>query len=126
MSSSASLSALGRIASPGPGLCRCVVCISHLAKFFHFKVGASARFCGANALRTTASGRAGESRTGGLDLRDASLLSLRRSSRGHRPRRERWGENASALAKRDWGDEAAYVADPDGNVIVVALPRASH
>jgi uncharacterized glyoxalase superfamily protein PhnB len=28
----------------------------------------------------------------------------------------------SALAKRDWGDEAAYFADPDGNVLVVARP----
>jgi uncharacterized protein len=28
----------------------------------------------------------------------------------------------SALAVRDWGDEAAYFADPDGNVLVVARP----
>lgn len=28
----------------------------------------------------------------------------------------------SPLAARDWGDEAAYFADPDGNVIVVARP----
>lgn len=28
----------------------------------------------------------------------------------------------SALAPRDWGDEAAYYADPDGNVLVVARP----
>lgn len=28
----------------------------------------------------------------------------------------------SPLAKRDWGDEAAYYADPDGNVLVVAKP----
>jgi len=26
----------------------------------------------------------------------------------------------SAAAPRDWGDEAAYFADPDGNVVVVA------
>ena len=26
----------------------------------------------------------------------------------------------SALAERGWGDEAAYFADPDGNVLVVA------
>ena len=26
----------------------------------------------------------------------------------------------SALATRDWGDEAAYFADPDGNVLVMA------
>jgi catechol 2,3-dioxygenase-like lactoylglutathione lyase family enzyme len=26
------------------------------------------------------------------------------------------------LAARDWGDEAAYFADPDGNVLVVARP----
>jgi len=28
----------------------------------------------------------------------------------------------SALAPRDWGEEAAYFADPDGNVIVAARP----
>jgi predicted enzyme related to lactoylglutathione lyase len=28
----------------------------------------------------------------------------------------------SAAALRDWGDEAAYFADPDGNVVVVAKP----
>lgn len=28
----------------------------------------------------------------------------------------------SAAAPRDWGDEAAYFADPDGNVLVVARP----
>ncbi len=28
----------------------------------------------------------------------------------------------SALAPRDWGDEAAYFADPDGNVVVIARP----
>jgi uncharacterized protein len=28
----------------------------------------------------------------------------------------------SALAPRDWGDEAAYFADLDGNVLVVARP----
>ena len=28
----------------------------------------------------------------------------------------------SELAKRDWGDEAAYFADPDGNVLVMARP----
>ena len=28
----------------------------------------------------------------------------------------------SPLAPRDWGDEAAYFADPDGNVLVVARP----
>ena len=28
----------------------------------------------------------------------------------------------SARAPRDWGDEAAYYADPDGNVLVVARP----
>jgi predicted enzyme related to lactoylglutathione lyase len=32
------------------------------------------------------------------------------------------GRLLSALAARDWGDEAAYYADPDGNVIVVARP----
>jgi len=28
----------------------------------------------------------------------------------------------SPLSARDWGDEAAYFADPDGNVVVVARP----
>ena len=28
----------------------------------------------------------------------------------------------AALAPRDWGDEAAYFADPDGNVLVLARP----
>lgn len=28
----------------------------------------------------------------------------------------------SKLTKRDWGDEAAYFADPDGNVLVMARP----
>ncbi|MCA9708571.1 MAG: VOC family protein [Myxococcales bacterium] len=28
----------------------------------------------------------------------------------------------SARALRDWGDEAAYFRDPDGNVVVVARP----
>lgn len=28
----------------------------------------------------------------------------------------------SPLMHRDWGDEAAYLADPDGHVLVVALP----
>ena len=26
------------------------------------------------------------------------------------------------LARKDWGDEAAYYADPDGNVVVLARP----
>ncbi|MFZ5469359.1 MAG: VOC family protein [Myxococcota bacterium] len=30
----------------------------------------------------------------------------------------------SVLAPRDWGDEAAYFADPDGNVVVLARPLA--
>ncbi len=30
----------------------------------------------------------------------------------------------SPLASRAWGDEAAYFADPDGNVVVVARPLA--
>ena len=29
----------------------------------------------------------------------------------------------SPAAKRVWGDEAAYYADPDGNVVVVAVER---
>lgn len=28
----------------------------------------------------------------------------------------------SPLQERDWGDDAAYLADPDGNVLVVARP----
>lgn len=28
----------------------------------------------------------------------------------------------SPLSARDWGDEAAYLADPDGNVLAVARP----
>lgn len=32
----------------------------------------------------------------------------------------------SALAERPWGDEAAYFADPDGNVIVVSRPLGQH
>jgi catechol 2,3-dioxygenase-like lactoylglutathione lyase family enzyme len=31
-------------------------------------------------------------------------------------------EVLSPLAPREWGDEAAYFADPDGNVIVLARP----
>jgi len=31
----------------------------------------------------------------------------------------------SPLAPRDWGDEAAYFADPSGNVLVVARPLQS-
>lgn len=30
----------------------------------------------------------------------------------------------SPLQRRDWGDEAAYFADPDGNVLVLARPVA--
>jgi len=29
----------------------------------------------------------------------------------------------SPLALRDWGDEAAYFADPEGNVLVLARPK---
>jgi predicted enzyme related to lactoylglutathione lyase len=32
------------------------------------------------------------------------------------------GRLLSALSPRDWGDTAAYAADPDGNVVVVARP----
>lgn len=31
----------------------------------------------------------------------------------------------SPLTVRDWGDEAAYFADPDGNVLVVARPAGT-
>jgi predicted enzyme related to lactoylglutathione lyase len=30
----------------------------------------------------------------------------------------------SAIARRDWGDEVAYFADPDGNVVAVARSPA--
>lgn len=32
------------------------------------------------------------------------------------------GRLLSATAPRPWGDEAAYVADPDGNVVAVSRP----
>ncbi|HEY7094014.1 MAG TPA: VOC family protein [Ktedonobacterales bacterium] len=32
----------------------------------------------------------------------------------------------SPRALRDWGDEAAYFADPDGNVVVLAQPHTPH
>lgn len=31
----------------------------------------------------------------------------------------------SPLSPREWGDEAAYFADPDGNVLVLARPMSS-
>ncbi len=34
------------------------------------------------------------------------------------------GRLLSARAARAWGDEAAYFADPEGNVLVVARPAA--
>lgn len=34
------------------------------------------------------------------------------------------GRLLSALGPRSWGDEAAYFADPDGNVVVLARPLA--
>jgi predicted enzyme related to lactoylglutathione lyase len=33
------------------------------------------------------------------------------------------GRTLSPRAPRDWGDDAAYFADPDGHVVVVARPR---
>jgi predicted enzyme related to lactoylglutathione lyase len=36
------------------------------------------------------------------------------------------GRTLSPRALRDWGDEAAYLADPDGNVVVLARPYAQH
>lgn len=35
---------------------------------------------------------------------------------------EAGGRLLSPLLPRDWGDEAAYYADPDGNVLVLARP----
>lgn len=32
------------------------------------------------------------------------------------------GRLLSALAPRDWGDDVAYVADPDGHVVALACP----
>jgi predicted enzyme related to lactoylglutathione lyase len=34
------------------------------------------------------------------------------------------GRVLSPAAPRDWGDTAAYFADPDGNVVVLAVPGA--
>jgi predicted enzyme related to lactoylglutathione lyase len=36
--------------------------------------------------------------------------------------REAGAEELSGLSPRDWGDEAAYFADLDGNVLVIARP----
>lgn len=36
--------------------------------------------------------------------------------------REAGGRLLSPLSPRPWGDEAAYYADPDGNVLVLAKP----
>lgn len=46
------------------------------------------------------------------DNLDAAIEAMERA--GARP--------LSARALREWGDEAAYFADPEGNVIVVATP----
>jgi predicted enzyme related to lactoylglutathione lyase len=35
------------------------------------------------------------------------------------------GRLLAPLAPRDWGDDAAYFADPDGHVVVVARPSAT-
>jgi predicted enzyme related to lactoylglutathione lyase len=35
------------------------------------------------------------------------------------------GRVLAPLAARDWGDDAAYLADPDGHVAVVARPRGA-
>ncbi len=32
------------------------------------------------------------------------------------------GRTLSALARREWGDEVLYLADPDGHVVAVARP----
>jgi len=47
-----------------------------------------------------------------VDDLDAAIASLRAAG----------ARELSPLAKRGWGDEAAYFADPDGNVVVVARP----
>jgi predicted enzyme related to lactoylglutathione lyase len=39
--------------------------------------------------------------------------------------REAGARELSPMAPRAWGDEAAYFADPDGNVVVVARPLAA-
>lgn len=36
--------------------------------------------------------------------------------------KEAGARELSPLARRDWGDEAAYFADPSGNVLVLARP----
>ncbi len=43
---------------------------------------------------------------------DASMERMKRAG----------GRLLSGLAPRTWGDEAAYFADPDGNVVVLARP----
>ena len=62
--------------------------------------------------------RVGAGRVGGVELYfhcddlDARIAAL-----------EGVGATAlSPLARREWGDEAAYFSDPDGNVLVVARP----
>lgn len=47
---------------------------------------------------------------------DVHALIARLEAAGARP--------LSPLAVRDWNDEAAYFADPDGNVLVAARPSA--
>jgi len=39
--------------------------------------------------------------------------------------RQAGARELSARSPRDWGDEAAYFADPDGNVLVLARPLAA-
>ena len=39
--------------------------------------------------------------------------------------REAGAKSLSPLARRGWGHEAAYFADPDGNIVAVARPVAS-
>ncbi len=62
--------------------------------------------------------RVGDGRVGGVELYfhcedlDASIDALRAAG----------AEELSPRALRDWGDEAAYFSDPDGNVLVIARP----
>jgi uncharacterized protein len=62
--------------------------------------------------------RVGDGAVGGVELYfhcpdlEGSIARLRDAGAGE----------LSPLALRDWGDEAAYFSDPDGNVLVIARP----
>lgn len=76
--------------------------------------------------RVSISPKPDESQVANLKATDLSVTSTEIYFRTDEPhiyvsRLEQVGARAlSPLTLRDWGDEAAYFADPDGNVIVVA------